>query len=110
MDGIPARRSSILIKSGSNALPDGDLNARSFFDLTGSASVSKINIYSFEVGGPIYVPKLFSEFYNIFNQHAFLSMSSSNDSHDPAQIVVFCGLRGCAAVEHLCGQTSNSEH
>ncbi len=55
-----------ITKSGTNALhgelyeylQNGDMNARSFFDRTGKASVSKINTYGFEVGGPVYIPKL----------------------------------------------------
>jgi hypothetical protein len=36
------------------------LNARSFFDTTGKASILRNNIYGFEVGGPVYIPKLFN--------------------------------------------------
>jgi outer membrane receptor protein involved in Fe transport len=34
------------------------LNARSFFDQTGQANVDKENTYGFEVGGPLYIPKV----------------------------------------------------
>ena len=41
-------------------LQNTDLNARAFFDTSGSPSVSKVNTYGFEVGGPVYIPKLFN--------------------------------------------------
>ena len=34
------------------------LNARSFFDQTGHADIVRQNTYGFEVGGPLYIPKL----------------------------------------------------
>ena len=36
------------------------LNARSFFDTTGKPSILRNNIYGFEVGGPVYIPKLYN--------------------------------------------------
>ena len=36
------------------------LNARSFFDQTGKASILRNNSYGFEVGGPVYIPKLYN--------------------------------------------------
>jgi len=56
-----------ITKGGTNALhgelyeylQNNDLNARPFFDRTGHANISKINTYGFEVGGPVYIPKLF---------------------------------------------------
>ncbi|HWE53478.1 MAG TPA: carboxypeptidase regulatory-like domain-containing protein [Bryobacteraceae bacterium] len=36
------------------------LNARAFFDRTGSVSALRANTYGFEVGGPIIIPKLFN--------------------------------------------------
>jgi outer membrane receptor protein involved in Fe transport len=41
-------------------LQNNDLNARGFFDTSGKASISKVNTYGFEVGGPVYIPKLFN--------------------------------------------------
>lgn len=41
-------------------LQNNVLNARSFFDRTGKASVLKQNTYGFEVGGPVFIPKLFN--------------------------------------------------
>ncbi len=40
-------------------LQNSDLNARAFFDTTGKASISKINTYGFEVGGPALIPHVF---------------------------------------------------
>jgi outer membrane receptor protein involved in Fe transport len=36
------------------------LNARSFFDRTGAPSIVRANTYGFEVGGPVFIPKLFN--------------------------------------------------
>ncbi len=36
------------------------LNARSFFDTTGKPSILRNNTYGFEVGGPVYIPKLYN--------------------------------------------------
>ncbi len=36
------------------------LNARAFFDRTGSASIVRQNTYGFETGGPVFIPKLFN--------------------------------------------------
>ncbi len=36
------------------------LNARSFFDSTGKAAILRNNSYGFEVGGPVYIPKLYN--------------------------------------------------
>lgn len=36
------------------------LNARSFFDDTGKASILRNNIYGFEVGGPVYIPRIYN--------------------------------------------------
>jgi outer membrane receptor protein involved in Fe transport len=36
------------------------LNARSFFDSTGKPSTLRNNIYGFEVGGPVFIPKLYN--------------------------------------------------
>jgi hypothetical protein len=36
------------------------LNARSFFDTTGKPSILRNNAYGFEMGGPVYIPKLFN--------------------------------------------------
>lgn len=38
-------------------LQNSDLNARSFFDRSGHANISKINTYGFSVGGPVFIPK-----------------------------------------------------
>jgi outer membrane receptor protein involved in Fe transport len=56
-----------ITKGGTNSLhgelyeylQNNDLNARGFFDTTGKASISKVNTYGFEVGGPAYIPKVF---------------------------------------------------
>ncbi len=42
------------------------LNARSFFDRTGSANILRANTYGFEVGGPVIIPKLFDGRNKIF--------------------------------------------
>ena len=55
-----------ITKGGSNELHgeayeflyNDKLNARSFFDRTGHPSVFKQNTYGFEVGGPVYIPKV----------------------------------------------------
>jgi hypothetical protein len=36
------------------------LNARPFFDRTGHANIVRTNTYGFEVGGPVFIPKLFN--------------------------------------------------
>lgn len=36
------------------------LNARSFFDTTGKPSILRNNSYGFEVGGPVYIPKVYN--------------------------------------------------
>jgi outer membrane receptor protein involved in Fe transport len=36
------------------------LNARAFFDRSGSANILRQNTYGFEVGGPVYIPKLYN--------------------------------------------------
>ena len=36
------------------------MNARSFFDSTGHPSILRNNSYGFEVGGPVYIPKLYN--------------------------------------------------
>ncbi len=36
------------------------MNARSFFDTTGNPSILRNNSYGFEVGGPVYIPKLYN--------------------------------------------------
>jgi len=36
------------------------LNARPFFDRTGKANIIRQNTYGFEVGGPVYIPKVFN--------------------------------------------------
>lgn len=36
------------------------MNARSFFDTTGHPSILRNNVYGFEVGGPVYIPKLYN--------------------------------------------------
>lgn len=36
------------------------LNARSFFDTTGKPSILRNNVYGFEAGGPVYIPKLYN--------------------------------------------------
>lgn len=36
------------------------MNARSFFDSTGHPSILRNNTYGFEVGGPVYIPKLYN--------------------------------------------------
>ena len=57
-----------ITKNGTNALhgelyeyfENDKLNARSFFDSTGKASILRNNIYGFEAGGPVYIPKLYN--------------------------------------------------
>jgi outer membrane receptor protein involved in Fe transport len=56
-----------ITKGGTNALhgvayeyfQNDKLNARSFFDKTGKASILRNNTYGFEVGGPVFIPKVF---------------------------------------------------
>jgi hypothetical protein len=56
-----------ITKNGTNTLhgeayeyfENDKLNARSFFDNTGKPSILRNNIYGFEVGGPVYIPKLY---------------------------------------------------
>ena len=55
-----------ITKSGTNDLhgeayeylENNLLNARPFFDTTGNANIVRQNTYGFEVGGPVYIPKL----------------------------------------------------
>ena len=55
-----------ITKSGTNELhgelfeylQNDKLNARGFFDRTGSPSIIRQNDYGFEVGGPVFIPKL----------------------------------------------------
>jgi hypothetical protein len=55
-----------LTKNGTNQLrgelfeyfQNDKLNARSFFDTSGKASISRQNFYGYEVGGPVYIPGL----------------------------------------------------
>jgi len=55
-----------ITKSGTNDLHgeayeylyNDKLNARSFFDRTGSPDITRQNTYGFEVGGPLYIPKV----------------------------------------------------
>jgi carboxypeptidase family protein/TonB-dependent receptor-like protein len=55
-----------LTKSGTNDvhgeayeyLQNDKLNARPFFDTTGKANIVRQNTYGFEVGGPLYIPKV----------------------------------------------------
>lgn len=57
-----------ITKNGTNSLhgeayeyfENDKLNARSFFDNTGKPSILRNNIYGFEVGGPIYIPRLYN--------------------------------------------------
>ena len=39
-------------------LQNNEFNARPFFDRTGGPNVNRQNIYGFEVGGPVYLPKI----------------------------------------------------
>jgi len=39
-------------------LKNDKLNARPFFDTTGKTNIVKTNTYGFEVGGPVYIPKV----------------------------------------------------
>jgi outer membrane receptor protein involved in Fe transport len=39
-------------------LENNEFNARPFFDRTGGPNVIRNNVYGFEVGGPVYIPKL----------------------------------------------------
>ncbi|HEV3330390.1 MAG TPA: carboxypeptidase regulatory-like domain-containing protein [Bryobacteraceae bacterium] len=39
-------------------LQNNDFNARPFFDRTGAPNINKQNIYGFEAGGPVYLPKI----------------------------------------------------
>jgi outer membrane receptor protein involved in Fe transport len=63
-----------ITKSGTNDLhgelyeyfQNNVLNARSFFDRTGSPSILRANTYGFEVGGPVIIPKLFDGRNKIF--------------------------------------------
>ena len=56
-----------ITKSGTNALhgeayeyfQNNVLNARPFFDDTGKANIKKQNTFGFEVGGPVYLPKIY---------------------------------------------------
>ena len=56
-----------ITKGGTNALhgelyeyfQNDKLNARSFFDRSGSPSIIRANTYGFEVGGPVFIPKFF---------------------------------------------------
>ncbi len=56
-----------ITKSGTNTLhgeayeyfQNNVLNARPFFDDTGKANIKKQNTYGFEVGGPVYLPKIY---------------------------------------------------
>ena len=56
-----------ITKGGTNSLhgelyeylENDKLNARAFFDRSGSANIVRQNTYGFEVGGPVYIPKLF---------------------------------------------------
>jgi Carboxypeptidase regulatory-like domain len=55
-----------ITKSGTNDvhgeayeyLQNDKLNARSFFDRTGRPNIVRVNTYGFEVGGPVYIPKV----------------------------------------------------
>ena len=57
-----------ITKSGTNNLhgelyeyfQNDKMNARSFFDSTGHPSTLRNNLYGFEVGGPVYIPKLYN--------------------------------------------------
>jgi outer membrane receptor protein involved in Fe transport len=57
-----------ITKNGTNALhgelyeyfENDKLNARSFFDRSGRANILRQNTYGFELGGPVYIPKLFN--------------------------------------------------
>ena len=56
-----------ITKNGTNELrgelyeyhENDKLNARPFFDRTGRTNITKQNYYGFEVGGPVYLPKIF---------------------------------------------------
>lgn len=55
-----------ITKSGTNELhgeayeylQNDKLNARQFFDTSGHANITRVNTYGFEVGGPVYIPKV----------------------------------------------------
>ncbi|MBS1830737.1 MAG: TonB-dependent receptor [Acidobacteria bacterium] len=55
-----------ITKNGTNSLrgevyeylQNDKLNARPFFDTTGKTNITKTNTYGFEVGGPVYIPKV----------------------------------------------------